>query len=504
MANKRMAQSPCDVLLIGTGIMSATLGVMLKTLDPSLVVHVVERLDRLASESTEAWNNAGTGHAALCELNYTPEREDGSISIDKALRIDEQFEQSKQFWAHFVEKGVLGDPRTFITSVPHMSFVRGEENVAYLRKRHAALCAHHLFAGMEWGEDVATIGRWAPLLVEGRDANEPIAATYTELGTDVDFGAVARGLFAHLMSMPGVHLHLSHEVRDIERSGTEAGAWRVTVRDVANEVSHAWVAKFVFIGAGGGALSLLAKSGIPEADGYGGFPVSGQWLKCNNPEVIAQHHAKVYGKAEVGSPPMSVPHLDSRMIGGERALLFGPFAGFTTKFLKHGSWLDLPASLDPDNVLPMLKAGWDNRDLTKYLLEQVRLTPDERVAYLRTFVPDARFDDWELAIAGQRVQMIKKDETHGGVLEFGTEVVSASDGSLAALLGASPGASTAVSIMLDLVHRCMTRLCESPDWQSRLIEMVPSYGRSLAKDAALTLELRTWSHRVLGLVPPAR
>lgn len=496
----KTTQPPCDVLLIGTGIMSATLGVMLKELDPTLSVHIVERLDSVASESTDAWNNAGTGHAALCELNYTSTRADGSVAIDKALRIDEQFEQSKQFWAYLVESGRLQNPRSFINSVPHMSVVFGEADVAFLRRRHAAMSAHHLFAGMAFSDEHAQIARWAPLLVEGRDASEPIAATYSELGTDLDFGALARGLLTELCATPGVTMHLRHEVQDIARR--DDGAWDVEVTDLASDVTHVWPARFVFIGAGGAALTLLGKSDIPEADGYGGFPVSGQWLRCTNPAVIARHHAKAYGKADKGSPPMSVPHLDTRTIGGKPALLFGPFAGFTTKFLKHGSWMDLATSLEPANVMPMLQAGWDNRELTKYLLEQVSLTPEERIEALQRFMPTAKSADWELAVAGQRVQVIKRHPEHGGVLEFGTEVVSARDGSLAALLGASPGASTAVSIMLNLVHRCMTHRAESADWQARLLRMVPSYGRSLASDPALAARVREWSHRVLGLTPP--
>jgi malate dehydrogenase (quinone) len=493
-------QAPCDVLLIGSGIMSATLGVMLKELDPSLSVHIMERLDSVASESTDAWNNAGTGHAALCELNYTSPRADGTVAIDKALRIDEQFEQSKQFWAYLVESGRLQNPSSFINSVPHMSVVFGAEDVAFLRQRHAAMSAHHLFAGMEFSEDRAQIAKWAPLLVEGREADEPIAATYSELGTDLDFGALARGLLTRLCAMPGVTMHLQHEVHDLTRR--DDGAWDVEVLDLATDITHVWPARFVFIGAGGAALTLLGQSDIPEAEGYGGFPVSGQWLRCTNEAVIRRHYAKAYGKADKGSPPMSVPHLDARTIGGRPALLFGPFAGFTTKFLKHGSWMDLATSLEPANVMPMLQAGWDNRELTKYLLEQVRLTPDERMQALQRFMPTAKSADWELAVAGQRVQVIKKHPKHGGVLEFGTEVVSAEDGSLAALLGTSPGASTAVAIMLHLVHRCMTQRARSPEWQARLLRMVPSYGRSLAGDPALTTRVRTWSHSVLGLTPP--
>jgi len=477
--------------------MSATLGVMLKELDPKLKMHVIERLDMIAGESSDAWNNAGTGHAALCELNYTPEKADGSIDISKALEVDEEFELSKQFWAWLAQHKRI-DPARFIHSIPHMSFVEGEANVDFLRKRHAAMSAHPLFHGMEFTADREQIGKWAPLLMKDRQDTEAYAATRSMLGTDVNFGALTRMLFEDLDAQPDTDIHLSHEVRDLERTGD--GRWRVTVKDLKTREHTEYRAQFVFIGAGGGALPLLEKSRIPEAAGYGGFPVGGQWLRCTNPIIIQQHHAKVYGKAKSGSPPMSVPHLDTRTIDDEQALLFGPFAGLSTKFLKHGSWLDLPSSLEWDNIMPMVQAGWKHLDLTKYLIEQVRLTPEERLEELKEFMPTAQLEDWKLAIAGQRVQVIKKDPKEGGILEFGTELVSAADGSLAALLGASPGASTAVSIMLKLVVKCFPKRAE--EWQEGLKRMVPSHGRILADDAALIKEVRTHSHTALGLVVP--
>jgi malate dehydrogenase (quinone) len=486
-----------DAVLIGCGVMSATLGVMLKELDPKLKVHIIERLDEIAGESSDAWNNAGTGHAALCELNYTPEKADGSIDITKALKVDEEFELSKQFWAWLAQQKRIG-PARFIHSLPHMSFVQGEANAEFLRKRHAAMNAHPLFHGMEFTTDRTTIAEWAPLLMKDRKDAEVHAATRSMLGTDVNFGALTRMLFTDLDAQPDTDIHLGREVRDLDRM--EDGRWHVQVKELKSGDKKEYHARFVFIGAGGGALPLLEKSDIPEAAGYGGFPVSGQWLRCLNPAIIRQHHAKVYGKAKSGSPPMSVPHLDTRTIGDDQALLFGPFAGFSTKFLKHGSWLDLPSSLEWDNIMPMMQAGWKNLDLTKYLIEQVRLTPGERLEELKEFMPTAELRDWELAIAGQRVQVIKKDPEEGGILEFGTELVSASDGSLAALLGASPGASTAVSIMLKLVVKCFPDRAQ--EWQEGLKRMVPSHGRKLADDAALIKEVRMKSHTALGLVVP--
>ncbi|WP_353196005.1 malate:quinone oxidoreductase [Parapedobacter defluvii] len=488
-----------DVILIGAGIMSATLGTLINELHPRASIEIFERLDEVAAESSDAWNNAGTGHSALCELNYTPQRPDGSVDITKAIKIAESFEQSKEFWSYLVANGLVDRPESFIRSIPHMSFVFGKENVAFLKKRYETMKGHHLFQGMEYTEDHALLNEWIPLMMEGRDEKELLAATKIDIGTDVNFGALTRALFRHLMQQGGVKLRLAHEVRDIERAAD--GRWEVTVKNLTTDRKRTVSAKFVFIGAGGGSLLLLEKSGIPEAKGFGGFPVSGQWLKCTNPAVIAQHHAKVYGKAAVGSPPMSVPHLDTRVIDGKLALLFGPYAGFSTKFLKNGSWLDLPASIKLNNIRPMLAAGMDNIPLTKYLINQVRQSPEDRLAALREYVPTARMEDWELEIAGQRVQVIKKDEKHGGILEFGTEVVSSADGSIAALLGASPGASTSVSIMVGLLARCFPERAKTKQYLDKLREMIPSFSRSIAADEQLCRETRERSAAILKLEP---
>ena len=486
------------MILIGAGIMSATLGVMLKALQPDLTIEILERLDVAAAESSDAWNNAGTGHAAFCELNYTPEREDGTVETAKAIKICESFELSKQFWAHLVQNNFLNDAPHFIRQIPHMSFVWGPENVNYLRKRYDALQQNHLFEGMQYSEDPTQLAEWMPLVMENRDPGQAVAATRMDLGTDVNFGALTRAMFRRLAEMPGVRMHFAHDVRDLWRSKT-LGGWKVRVENVTTGHVRDLHARFVFIGAGGGSLRLLEKSDIPESRGYGGFPVSGQWLRCKNPAIIERHAAKVYGKASVGAPPMSVPHLDTRMIEGRKELLFGPYAGFSTKFLKHGSYLDLPKSIQMSNLAPMLMAGMHNIPLTRYLIQQVMQSPDDRLATLREYFPDARMEDWELEVAGQRVQVIKKDEEEGGVLEFGTEVVAAADGSIAALLGASPGASTAVSIMLNLLEKCFPQQIQSVSWQERLRQMIPSYGRSLAQDAALTRAVREQTARALGL-----
>lgn len=481
-----------DIALIGGGIMSATLGMMLKRLNPKLTIQIIETLSQVGQESSDPWNNAGTGHAALCELNYTPERADGSIDISKALQINEQFEISKHFWGYLVEQGIIADPTTFIRAIPHMSFVQGIKNQEFLHKRHAAMTKSHLFRRMEFATDHATIESWAPLLTQGRSSTELLAATRMETGTDVNFGALTRQMIDYLVSLDGVELALETQVKNISRQVN--GRWKLTLTG-RQEIS----AGFVFIGAGGGALPLLQKSGIPEGLGYGGFPVSGQFLVCQNSEIIEQHAAKVYGKAAHGAPPISVPHLDARMIDVHRSLLFGPYAGFSPKYLKSGSNLDLFKSVKPNNLLPMLAAGRDNMPLTVYLIKEVFKNHNERCEMLREFFPAARNEDWTLITAGQRVQVIKKDPQTTGKLQFGTEVVASADGSLAAVLGASPGASTSTTIILQVLEKCFTADMASSDWKMQLAEMVPAYRINLAEDQAAYDELSAKSNALLQL-----
>ncbi len=478
----------CDALLVGAGIMGATLARLLRQLDPALEVVVLERLPAVAAESSAALNNAGTGHAANCELNYTPQAADGSVPIAKALAINAAFEQSLQFWAALVERGELQDPAAFIRAVPHLSFVWGEANVAFLRRRWEALNATPQFAGMQWSGDSAQLREWMPLVMEGRRLDQPLAATRVARGTDVNFGALTAAL------LQGVDVRLDHDVVGLDRSGS---GWLVEARQPSGG-SASFQAPFVFLGAGGGALPLLQRSGIPEVRQYGAFPVSGQWLVCRNPEVIAGHNAKVYGKAAVGAPPMSVPHLDTRWIDGQRALLFGPYAGFSTRFLKQGSLWDLARSLKPFNLLPSLQVGASNVDLVRYLVTQVAQSQEQRLESLRQFLPQARGEDWEMAVAGQRVQIIKQINGRGS-LQMGTEVVSSADGSLAALLGASPGASTAVQTMLELLQRCWPERFGSSAWQQQLRALIPGWGMDLAQDPDRLRAMRAHTDAALGL-----
>lgn len=466
-----------DVVLVGGGVMSATLGTLLHELEPTWRIAIVERLSEPGLESSNAWNNAGTGHSALCELNYTPELPDGSIAIEGAVKVNEQFQISRQFWSWLVDQDIVPEPTAFIHRTPHMSMVWGEENVDFLRKRFQALRDHPLFVGMEYSEDAVEIATWAPLVIDGRHKGQPIAATRFVSGSDIDFGSLTRILVDRLVR-DGATLLTEHRVSRLRRAPN--GGWNLVVRSEIGETPRDLQADFVFVGAGGMALNILQKARIPEIRGYGGFPVSGVWLRCDNPEVVTHHRAKVYGKPSVGAPPMSVPHLDTRIVDGSASLLFGPYAGFTPKFLKNGSWSDFFGSLRWHNIIPMLAVAVGNIPLVSYLIGELLASRGKKFQTLWDFYPLADPDDWYEQTAGQRVQVIKPDKAKGGVLQFGTEVVASADGTIAGLLGASPGASTAAAIMLEVIERCFPDRLER--WRPALTSMVPSYGTRLSAD----------------------
>lgn len=490
--------TPIDVLLIGGGIMSATLGSMLTELDPKLRIHAYERLDGLALESSAAWNNAGTGHASYSELNYTPELPGNVIDIKKAIEINAAFEVSKEYWAYLVRTRKIPPAQSFINDVPHMSFVWGEKNTAFLKKRYETLIKHPFFKGMQYSEDHEQLKKWMPLVMKGRKKDEKLAATRMVGGSDVDFGSLTKSLFDHMLSSKNNEIHLMHEVVDIARNDDKT--WRVLIKDLKGDTHKTINSKFVFIGAGGAALTLLQRTNIEAAHGVGGFPVGGAWLVTDKKELIDQHWAKVYGQAGVNAPPMSVPHLDTRFIDGKRALLFGPFATFTTKFLKTGSWTDLFGSINSSNIVPMVQVGFHNFNLVSYLVGQVLMSKERRLASLQEYMPTARLEDWQLSLAGQRVQVIKNDPDKGGVLKFGTELIGDNDGSIIALLGASPGASTAVKIMLNVLEKSFKNELKSESWQHRLKIMVPSYGHNISNEKALST-IRDENARALGLLP---
>ena len=475
--------------------MSATLGALLRLVEPNWSITLVERLDGAAAESSDPWNNAGTGHSALCELNYTPEMPDGSIDITKAVHVNEQFQVSRQFWAHAIEKGVLTDARSFLNAVPHVSFVQGADRIDYLRKRRDALASNPLFATTEFIDDADEFARRLPFMAAKRDFSVPVALNWTTDGTDIDFGSLSKQLIGYGVRN-GTSALFGHEVRDLSKESN--GTWTVKVRNRRTGATRKINAKFVFVGAGGDALPLLQKSGIAEAKGFGGFPVGGQFLRTANPAVTAGHKAKVYGFPPLGAPPMSAPHLDTRIINGKSWLLFGPFAGWSPKFLKQGHFTDLPLSVKPNNLASMLGVGLTQMSLVKYLLGQLALSEEARVDALRDFAPSAVNSDWDLSVAGQRVQVIKPAKGKGGTLEFGTTVLTAADGSIAGLLGASPGASTAVPAMLEVMQKCFADSYNA-SWQGRLKEMIPSLGVELSHEPELFAEVWSWGTKVLGL-----
>jgi malate dehydrogenase (quinone) len=493
MAGAAPAIPQTDVVLVGGGIMSATLGTLLQQLGVDWSINVFERASEVATESSGDWNNAGTGHASWCEMNYTPET-DGEITTAKAVKVNEQFHETRAFWSNLVKEGVLSAPERFIRSVPHMSYVAGREDVSFLKRRYDAMKDIPLFGSMDYTEDPSRIAEWAPLMMEGRTKSQPIAMTRSIAGTDVNFGEVTRQMFRSMVAN-GASVETSHEVMDLEK--LLDNRWRVTVKNRTSGETKQLDTRFVFIGAGGHAIHLLQKSGIREAKGYGGFPVSGQFLRSNNKEVIARHNAKVYGKPQVKAPPMSMPHLDTRVVNGEQVLLFGPFAGFSPRYLKKGSIFDLPTSISLDNIPTMLTVAKDEWPLTTYLIKQVIQKHASRIEVLRDFVPLAIPEDWTLTHAGMRVQTMKRTATKRGSIEFGTELITGDDGSIAGLLGASPGASVAPSIMLDLLHKCFPS--EFPAWKKTLKDLIPPYGVKLAGNQKMLDEVTTYVKETLGL-----
>lgn len=501
MTNTQASLRPYDVVLVGGGIMSATLGLLLKHLEPTWTIAIYERLPNLAAEASDPWNNSGTGHAGLCELNYTAERPDGSIDIAAALTVNEQFQQTRQLWAALVQAGILGEPRTFINPVPHMTLVHGKDDVDYLRRRHETLSANELFSSMRFSDDPEVVGEWAPLLTAARESAEPLAATRDVTGSDVDFGALTKQIFAYLRSVD-VAVNLRCEVKGMRKNND--GSWQLRIHQHTDKDRHTHKvdARFVFAGAGGWALKLLRKAGVPEAAGYGLVPVSGRFLRCDNPEVIAAHEAKVYGKAAPGAPSIALPHLDTRIIDGERALLFGPFAGTDPRFLKNGSILDAPTSLRSDNIGPLASMAKGNLRLMWMLATQVTATRKKKSAALREFAPAATLDDWTMITAGQRAQLVKRAPGGGGMLQFGTEIVAAHDGSIAAVLGAAPGASTAPAILLELLDKCFPPYRRY--WAPRLRELIPTLGLSLAGDPRLARRTLSRTAEILELTAPLR
>ncbi|GGI43091.1 malate dehydrogenase (quinone) [Mammaliicoccus stepanovicii] len=485
-----------DIILIGAGILSSTFGTFLKNIEPEWNIKIFERLDQPAIESSNEMNNAGTGHAALCELNYTVEQEDGSIDVEKAKEINEQFEISKQFWSYLVKNKAIENPSEFIRPLPHISFVSGMRNVDFLKRRYEALKSLDMFEGLTYTEDHKELEKWIPLMMEGRNSNEPLAASKINEGTDVNFGELTRKLIKNIEKHDHADVQFNQEVIDFKQ--LDDSKWEVKVKNLKTGEVVVHVADYIFIGAGGHAIPLLQKTKIPESRHLGGFPISGAFLICNNPKVVNEHDAKVYGKEPAGTPPMTVPHLDRRYIQGKESLLFGPFAAIGPKFLKNGSNLDLFKSINPSNIVTMLSSGVKNMSLVKYSVEQVLQKKEDRMKELRRFVPNAKDEDWDIHIAGKRVQVIKDTKEHGrGFIQFGTEVVNSEDNTVIALLGESPGASTSVSVALEVFEKNFPQYINK--WEPKIKEIIPSYGESLIEDSELLKKIRKETTKDLEL-----
>ncbi len=484
-----------DAILVGAGIMSGTLALLLTEILPEIKILIIEKLNIPGSESTGAFNNAGTGHAANCELNYTPLDNHGNLKIDKALSINRAFEKSMSLWASLYSVGKI-EIKNFLKFIPHISFVTGRENISFLKKRFKTMSGYPEFADMEFSTSFKQISSWAPLITRGRNPLDEVAATRIERGTDINFEALTKEYLNFISENKNVEISYKTELIDLKK--TNKKDWELYVRSEGKKVSLR--ASYVFLGAGGKTINFLQKSKIPEAKMYGGFPVSGKWLICEEKSLTENHNAKVYGKADIGSPPMSVPHLDTRWIEGKKFLLYGPFAGFTTKFLKKGSYLDLFSSIKKGNLFSMLDVGINNNDLINYLFSQSLKNHNSRVENLRNMMPSADPSNWYLENAGQRVQIIKKTK-NGGSLKFGTEIVNAADGSLSALLGASPGASTAVAIMIEVLKKSCLYNSDKFDLEKKLSHLLYDSDLKNESDNNFLEIIKKRNNSILGFHP---
>lgn len=486
-----MVSETVDVALIGAGIMSATLGTLLQQVEPGWSIAVFEARDGVAQESSDAWNNSGTGHSGFCELDYATARSDGSLDISKPIAVNEMFQVTRQFWTSLIASGRLPAAERFVHPTPHMAFVTGESHVAFVRAWHDTLTREPLFAGMGFSDDIRQIANWSRALTDGRGRAEPIAATFEASGTEVDYGTLARLLMDSMVAR-GAQLNLGHRVTKLAREGDR---WRLTHGSDAGTGTIR--ARFAFIGAGGGSLALLRSAGVREVAGHAGFPVSGKFLMTHDPQVVALHRVKAYGKADTGMPSIGATHLDHRTLDGREAVMFGPYAGFTPKFLKYGSRWDLPRSVRRDNLGPLLAVARDNPGLLRYLVGELTAPRDKQLRALKRLMPEARDADWRLVTAGQRLQIIRTGPAGRGQLHFGTELMTPPEGNLAALLGASPGASTAVPIMIDVLNRCFPGNADR--WANPLRELVPSLGRELNTAHPWASAIRQRTAAALGL-----
>ncbi|NMT64961.1 malate:quinone oxidoreductase [Marinobacter orientalis] len=453
-----------NVIIIGAGIMGTTFATLAKEMVPDLDITILERLDGPGEGNSSAFWNAGTGHEANCELNYTPVDEE-VISVEKALKIHAQFNVAKQFWAYLIEKGAIKDPTTFINQTKHCTIV-SEPAIQELKLRFKEMSAHHFFEHMRYSEDFDEIKSWIPYTMEERPRHEKMAATVIETGTDVNFGALTEQMAEYAVNDLGVRIEYGTHVRRVHRSPT--GRWVIEAVSKGVPVQHK--ADVLFVGAGGGAFPLLKRSHLPFRSRFAGFPVGGRFLQAQISEEQARYYtAKTYGKAKVGAPPMSVPHLDLRVVDGKHYLLFGPFASFKPVLERGRGFFDYLTSIRLHDIPGLLNVALEHFPLVKYLVSESFKGEKSMFEELDSFAPGlSKKFDWKPIAAGQRVQIIKD-----GDLQMGTEIVVSKDKTYGTLLGASPGASVSPEVMLRCLEQLLPSIFSKEEARKKKQEMFP-------------------------------
>ena len=485
-----------DVVLIGGGIMSATLAALLEVVAPQWSITVFE-------------SAAGRRRRELARLEQRRHRPRRPVRAELHARRARRpggpgqgrHDQRAVPGLPPVlvapgRAGLTGAPKEFINPVPHVSFVTGEDGRAYMRARHEALAAQPLFDGLEYSDDPAELAEWTPLMMAGRDPRQLVAATRSAAGTDVNFGALTRMLLEDAADR-GVAVHCQ-PARHEPRPARPTAAGRSPCRDTVTGERRT-VRRPVRLRRRRRRRAAAAAEGGHPGDRRASAASRSAASSCAPaPPSWSQHQAKVYGQAAVGAPPMSVPHLDPRVIDGDHSLMFGPYAGFSPKFLKAGSMFDLPRSVKPNNLGSMLGVARTELALTRYLVNELLQSGADRHQTLRAFVPDgrrARLGDDHRRPARPGHQAGPGDRPRRApVRHRGRRRRRRHDRRPARRL---PGASTAVSAMLDLLERCFPD--RMPAWRPALQEAIPSYGRSLADDPALLAEVRASTMQTLEL-----
>ncbi|KZX75231.1 malate:quinone oxidoreductase [Oleiphilus sp. HI0009] len=480
-----------DVVIIGAGIMGVTFAHIAKTVDPKLNITILERLDQAAGSNSSVFNNAGTGHEANCELNYTPVDEE-VISVEKALDIHAQFNVAKQYWANLVKNGIIKDPESFIHPTKHCTLVN-EDSINLLHMRYKEMASHHFFDEMKLSEDFDEIQSWIPLTMEGRSRHQKMAATRVDHGTDVNFESITKQLAQHMENEQSADIQYNTHVKRVHKS--PSGSWLIECEQ--NGVAKQVRADKLFVGAGGGAFPILKASHLPAGRRFSGFPVGGRFLAAEIDKEVAQSYgAKTYGKAAVGAPPMSVPHLDLRVADGKYYLLFGPFATFSPILEKGRGIVEFIRMVHLHDIPNLLNVAREHFPLVTYLFKETFKGESAMLKTLDEFAPGlSNKFNWKVVQAGQRVQIIKD-----GDLQMGTEIVTSEDLSYGTLLGASPGASVSPEVMLRCVKTLFPKIVKKEAAQERLKTLFDETDVDvLIEDADKYREIRNSADKILGI-----